>query len=129
MIVTVSGRSGLRNAYRSVLSAIGSWLMRGASRWLDATARNVADTVNTATVNGSSLLFTDSPSRTTGALLSLSYEWNRWLDFRARVASAAIGRRRPDSGSRLATAHRLQVRPSLPSRPAPGYPAVWQRRQ
>src|SRR6516162_5521304 len=58
MIVTVSGRSGLRNAYRSVLSAIGSWLMRGASRWLDATTRNVADTVNAETVKGSSHLFT-----------------------------------------------------------------------
>src|SRR5215471_2793257 len=35
-MVTVSGRSGLTNAYRSVLSARGSWLISGASRWLDA---------------------------------------------------------------------------------------------
>src|SRR5207249_11197024 len=37
-MVTVSGRSGLTKAYVSVLSASGSWLMRGASRWLDAPA-------------------------------------------------------------------------------------------
>src|SRR2546426_6737654 len=29
----VTGRSGLTKAYTSVLSALGSWLMRGASRW------------------------------------------------------------------------------------------------
>src|SRR5712691_4224565 len=38
MIVTVSGRSGLRNAYVSVLSAEGSSEINGASRWLDACA-------------------------------------------------------------------------------------------
>ena len=32
----VFGRSGLRNAYRSVLSAVGSSEISGASRWLDA---------------------------------------------------------------------------------------------
>src|SRR5207253_3043693 len=37
-IVTVSGLSGLRNAYRSVLSAEGSSEISGASRWLDAFA-------------------------------------------------------------------------------------------
>src|SRR5216683_737548 len=36
MSVTVSGASGLTNAYTSVLSACGSLLMSGASRWLDA---------------------------------------------------------------------------------------------
>src|SRR5215212_858179 len=36
MIVTVSGRSGDRNAYRSVLSADGSSEISGASLWLDA---------------------------------------------------------------------------------------------
>src|ERR671936_953933 len=35
-IVNVSGLSGLRNAYRSVLSAVGSSEISGASRWLDA---------------------------------------------------------------------------------------------
>src|SRR5260370_31139757 len=38
MIVTVSGRSGLRNAYVSVLSAEGFSEINGASRWLDACA-------------------------------------------------------------------------------------------
>src|SRR5689334_16566063 len=38
MIVTVSGLSGLRNAYVSVLSADGSSEIKGASRWLDAWA-------------------------------------------------------------------------------------------
>src|SRR5437867_13417999 len=38
MIVTVSGLSGLRNAYVSVLSAVGSSEISGASRWLDAVA-------------------------------------------------------------------------------------------
>src|SRR6266511_3278590 len=38
MIVTLSGRSGLRNAYVSVLSAEGSSEISGASRWLDAWA-------------------------------------------------------------------------------------------
>src|SRR5207302_7367375 len=35
-IVNVSGLSGLRNAYRSVLSADGSSAISGASRWLEA---------------------------------------------------------------------------------------------
>ena len=35
-MVKVLGLSGLRNAYRSVLSAVGSSEMSGASRWLDA---------------------------------------------------------------------------------------------
>src|SRR4029079_4227304 len=35
-MVRVFGRSGLRNAYRSVLSAVGSSEISGASRWLDA---------------------------------------------------------------------------------------------
>ena len=34
--VKVLGLSGLRNAYRSVLSAVGSSEINGASRWLDA---------------------------------------------------------------------------------------------
>src|SRR3954452_18392324 len=38
MIVTVSVLSGDTNAYRSVLSAVGSCEMSGASRWLDAVA-------------------------------------------------------------------------------------------
>src|SRR4051812_1912635 len=38
MIVTVSGLSGLLNAYVSVLSAEGSSEINGASRWLDAVA-------------------------------------------------------------------------------------------
>jgi hypothetical protein len=38
--VTVSGASGLTNAYRSVLSARGSPAISGASRWLDAPAPN-----------------------------------------------------------------------------------------
>src|SRR5918992_5769242 len=38
MMLTVSGRSGLRNAYVSVLSAEGSSEISGASRWLDAWA-------------------------------------------------------------------------------------------
>src|SRR5215831_5724884 len=42
-IVTVSGLSGLRNAYRSVLSADGSSEMSGASRWLDALAADGPD--------------------------------------------------------------------------------------
>src|SRR5919202_5267251 len=37
-IVNVSGLSGLTNAYRSVLSALGSSEISGASRWLDAVA-------------------------------------------------------------------------------------------
>src|SRR5436190_23340865 len=36
--VTVLGLSGLRNAYTSVLSAVGSCAISGASRWLDACA-------------------------------------------------------------------------------------------
>src|SRR6266705_2054331 len=35
-MVIVLGLSGLRNAYRSVLSAVGSSEISGASRWLDA---------------------------------------------------------------------------------------------
>src|SRR5215813_12953795 len=36
MTVTVSGLSGDTNAYRSVLSAVGSCEISGASAWLDA---------------------------------------------------------------------------------------------
>src|SRR5690348_17422598 len=35
-MVNVFGLSGLRNAYRSVLSAVGSSEISGASRWLEA---------------------------------------------------------------------------------------------
>src|SRR4029079_15970452 len=38
MIVTVLVSSGLTNAYRAVLSARGSWLISGASEWLEALA-------------------------------------------------------------------------------------------
>src|SRR5689334_6878133 len=38
MIVTVLGLSGDTNAYRSVLSAVGSCEMSGASAWLEAFA-------------------------------------------------------------------------------------------
>src|SRR6266511_5074129 len=38
MSVVVSGRSGLTNAYRSVLSYCGCPEMSGASRWLEAVA-------------------------------------------------------------------------------------------
>src|SRR5919198_4397 len=48
MIVTVSGRSGLTNAYRSVLSARGSWPISGASEWLDAAAGGGAGPRTTA---------------------------------------------------------------------------------
>ncbi len=41
MSTTLSGLAGLTKAYVSVLSASGSWLMSGASRWLDA--RGVVD--------------------------------------------------------------------------------------
>src|SRR5262249_26614986 len=51
MNVTVSGRSGLRNTYRSVLSAIGSWLMRGASRWLDAAPGSIWTAMPNATAD------------------------------------------------------------------------------
>src|ERR1041385_475397 len=46
-MVNVLGLSGLRNAYRSVLSAVGSSEISGASRWLEAVlepgARRPAD--------------------------------------------------------------------------------------
>src|SRR5215204_4010238 len=48
MIVTVSGRSGLRNAYRSVLSAVGSSEIDGASRWLEAVPADGAGPLTTA---------------------------------------------------------------------------------
>jgi hypothetical protein len=41
MIVTVFGLSGLRNAYRSVLSASGSLAIIGASLWLDESSMAV----------------------------------------------------------------------------------------
>src|ERR1700729_2331772 len=46
MIVTVPGSSGETNAYRSVLSATGSLLIAGASRWDDicsSSARRASD--------------------------------------------------------------------------------------
>jgi hypothetical protein len=41
MMVTDVGSSGLRKAYKSVLSASGSLEINGASRWLEADAREV----------------------------------------------------------------------------------------
>ena len=56
MIVTVSGLSGLTNAYRSVLSATGSMEINGASRWLDANALPAArDAMTRAPANAVSL--------------------------------------------------------------------------
>src|SRR6185503_13637317 len=57
MIVTLSGVVGLTNAYRSVLSASGSWLMSGASRWLDARSglRNAPAVTNASTTQASFL--------------------------------------------------------------------------
>src|SRR5215510_9490583 len=42
-MVTVSGLSGLTKAYKSVLSAVGSWLMNGASRWLEASTKDIGN--------------------------------------------------------------------------------------
>src|SRR3954465_1984266 len=38
MMSTLNGSLGSRKTYRSVLSATGSWLISGASRWLEAPA-------------------------------------------------------------------------------------------
>src|SRR5919198_1977150 len=46
----VLGSSGLTNAYRSVLSAAGSWLISGASRWLEALAASGPEPRTSATV-------------------------------------------------------------------------------
>src|SRR5262245_50880902 len=43
MIVTVSAWSGLTNAYRSVMSAVGSLAIMGASRWLDASVGSATE--------------------------------------------------------------------------------------
>src|ERR687886_2210659 len=51
MIVTVSGLSGLRNAYVSVLSAEGSSEINGASRWLDAWAAGVGPRETSAVIS------------------------------------------------------------------------------
>src|SRR5436309_15549583 len=81
MIVTVSGRSGLTNAYRSVLSTFGYLLVSGASRWLLAvtpvvvclaasgniTAASAAKTI--VLRKGGSLLYTCVVRRDGGALL------------------------------------------------------------
>src|SRR5262249_39610459 len=54
--VTVLVSSGLTNAYRSVLSARGSWLINGASEWLEAPAlpaiANAASASAAATTTG-----------------------------------------------------------------------------
>ena len=69
MIVTVSGLSGLRNAYVSVLSAEGSSEIRGASRWLDAWAaeglppRDANATIMLEPGNYALLCFVDLPDR------------------------------------------------------------------
>src|SRR5262245_45771969 len=90
MIVTVLGRSGLTNAYRSVLSAAGSLAISGASRWLEArladgsSARAMAISPHSATIERIRV-------RTIGIVLlyenSTSYSWTRiclsfqWLSF------------------------------------------------
>src|SRR3954454_4379382 len=48
--VTVSGASGLTNAYVSVLSARGSPAISGASRWLDASAALGANAATAASI-------------------------------------------------------------------------------
>src|SRR5215207_4519028 len=61
MTVTVSARSGLRNAYRSVLSAVGSSEIDGASRWLEAVPadgagpRTVATTATAASASSATV--------------------------------------------------------------------------
>jgi len=67
MIVTVSGRSGLRNAYVSVLSAEGSSEISGASRWLDAWAAVV----------GQPALVTSAVKDVTGVAARTFLEWSR----------------------------------------------------
>src|ERR1700758_2323052 len=71
MIVAVDGLSGDTNAYRSVLSAVGSCEISGASRWLDALAATVLPRCATAkpsavsaatTTSARKLLFTATPS-------------------------------------------------------------------
>jgi hypothetical protein len=67
MIVTVSGLSGLRNAYRSVLSADGSSAMSGASRWLDAVPASGAGPRRTAATTTAST----APATTSSARLRM----------------------------------------------------------
>src|SRR5713226_719054 len=60
MSVTRSGLRGLTNAYRSVLSARGSWLMSGASRWLDARSVPIDSAASASTSVKSANCFTTS---------------------------------------------------------------------
>src|SRR5438876_6750423 len=57
MIVTVSGASGLTNAYRSVLSICGSAAVSGGSRWLEAKLGITPETrINTPTTGATMIV-------------------------------------------------------------------------
>src|SRR5438477_12301032 len=94
-MVAVSGLSGLRNAYRSVLSAVGSSEISGASRWLDALlvlgARRPTKTASRAAA---------AATRRIGAYLF--------------IALLPLSRRRPGSLSRV-----VHVAVVAPHSPAP----------
>src|ERR671923_192998 len=64
MIVRVLGLSGLRNAYRSVLSAAGSSEMSGASRWLEALPASGC----VPRVNAASRIAAAAPRKTSASL-------------------------------------------------------------
>src|SRR4051812_23906268 len=86
---TIDGSFGSRNVYRSVLSAVGSWLIRGASRCDDAPA---GDEPSDRTPSPANVTATKAPSNfllvTVGT--SPSMVLHRWYATAARSGCASV---------------------------------------
>ena len=103
--VTVSGLSGLRNAYTSVRSALGSSAISGASRWLDALAADGPVPLITAATAASttSNRCCREHERSAHCLSPCLLGDERWMTPRIRgpaAESVRTGRRRTESACR-----------------------------
>src|SRR3954452_11332376 len=100
-IVTVSGLSGERNAYRSVLSADGSSEMSGASRWLEAFAA-VGPRPWASAATRASAVRAAAARATAGLRIAVSSCWgDRWL-----VAAGVDARDSRDPRNRFGSSYR-----------------------
>src|SRR4029077_14499885 len=93
MMVTVFGWSGLTNAYRSVLSAVGSWLISGASRWLDALPGSIWSTTSAATAPHKTSFLTPILPSNRSAVVATTNERRGWIVRPDGIRAANIRRK------------------------------------
>src|SRR6476659_4934774 len=119
MIVTVSGASGLRHAYVSVLSAAGSAEINGASRWLEAWAvaglppRDVSAATSAARAAA-------ARSRTASLRIVLHAPFRRPVGFAVLAVVSALIRLSGATGSTEPEARPLRIEPDERNCPAGG---------